>query len=93
MIKRNKISFILVVLLLLVAVTPAYASADPLDEWQLKYDPQDRDGWRNITYGNGIYVVDESYYPSVRRLNTSTDGTNWTSVDLGGKSEFQMSPF
>jgi hypothetical protein len=70
---KRRFSFILAVLLLAVGIVPAYAAADPLDEWQNNPLPAGY-SLKTIAYGNGTFVAIGSY----GLVLTSNDGTVWT---------------
>jgi len=75
-------SFCMIVIL--TVILPYFASADPLDNWHLRYDLDHT--LYNITYGNGIFVA-VGYSGTIY---TSSNGSLWeervsnTSMDLNG---------
>lgn len=72
------LSFVTPIILLIGALIPASAFATPdITVWTSHFSDGPGNGWKDIAYGNGVYVA-VAQSGETERVMTSSDGITWT---------------
>ena len=72
------LSFVTTIILLIGALIPASAFAAPdITVWTSHFSDGPGNGWKDIAYGNGVYVA-VAQSGETERVMTSSDGITWT---------------